>query len=674
MPIVLLVVVAAVAAPLDAQQWSSPEAQVVVDQAVRRRSNVPGGEALQSYRAHAHGFVFFSTQIGEALNEPPRLIKADELDVEVYWQTPAMSKQVVTAWRDRRFLPTDISYHSDHLRVVLGNLPNRITLGDGNEVRGVLHPFAPDGPSQYEYAIADSISLATDQRTLRLVGIDFRPIDTDAGLAVGRAYLDRATGDIVRLRLGFTAAAYRDEAVEDITLLLENSLTNGEFWLPVRQEIEIRRRVAWFDFPARTLIRVRWAITDLDPNIVIDPTVFGRGAGGITAPDDSSGTWQQTLEEAAADAAKPLTEQDLQDVRLEVQRLVGPEALQTLRGARLGTNSVSDLALVNRVQGLRLGVGGTVGLPGVELKGWVGYGTSDSRGLGRLSLRTGVVGGGLKVEAYRQVRDLSDLQVISTTLNSLRSQEAGIDLGDYVLLGGLSAEMRWPVTNRTALTLGVAVENSTSVTTEATPIRGTYRANPPLGAGDYGIASVVLERMYGGMERKGDLYGNLRLEAGEGPNSYLRSTATGTGRTAVGHSTLLARAYVGWGTDGLPAYRSFVLGGRGTLPGEPYRAYGGRSMAWVHVEWRSTVAIPAVRLGSFASTGSGLVLAPFVAAGWSDRSIAGTPWRSTDGVRPVAGVAMEWLMQLLRLEVGVGLLDGGVQVTLDVTRAWWPLL
>ncbi len=396
MPIVLLVVAAAVAAPLDAQQWSSPEAQVVVAQAVRRRVDARGGDALRSYRAHAHGFVFFSTQVGEALNEPPRLIKADELDVEVYWQTPGVSKQVITAWRDRRFLPTDISYHSDHLRVVLDNLPNRISLGDGDEVRGVLHPFAPDGPDQYEYAITDSVSLESAQRTLRLVGVDFRPMSPPpgAGLAVGRAYIDRATGDIVRLRLGFTAAAYRDEAVEDITLLLENSLTDGQFWLPVRQEIEIRRRVAWFDFPARTLIRVRWAITGIEPNAVIDPAVFGGGVRGMTAPADSSGTWEQTLEEAFADAAQPLTQQDMEAVRLEVERLVGRQALQTLRGARVGANSVSDLVRVNRVQGLRLGLGGTVGTHGIELKGWLGYGTSDSRGVGRLSLQTGRVAGG----------------------------------------------------------------------------------------------------------------------------------------------------------------------------------------------------------------------------------------------------------------------------------------
>ena len=673
MPIVLLCLMVVLATPLAAQQWSSPEAQDLVERAIRRRIEARTSDALRTYRAHGHGFVFFSTQVGEALIEPPRLIKADELDLEVYWQTPELSKQVVTAWRDRRFLPTDIVYHSDHLRIILGNLPDRISLGDGNEVRGVLHPFAPGAPTLYEYAITDSVSLTTARQTLRLVGLDFRPRSTDTGSAVGRAYLDRATGEIVRLRLGFTAAAYRDPAVEDITVLLENSLTDGQFWLPIRQEIEIRRRVAWFDFPVRTLIRVRWAISDIVPNAPIDPGVIRAAGPGLTAPDDSSGTWTETLEEAAVEAAQPLTEQDLEAVRMEVQRLVGPGALQTLRGARIGTNSVSDLGRVNRVQGLRLGFGGTVGTHGIQIKGWLGYGFSDRRGVGRLSFQTGA-GRSFRVEAYRQVRDLSDIAVISPLLNSLRSQEVGIDLGDYVLLGGIKGQVRWPLTPRTAVTFGIAGERSTSVSTEASPVRGSYRENPALGAGDYGVLSADVERLYGGVAQEKDLYGRIRLEAGQGPTGYLRFVADGTGRLAVGRSTVLARGYVGWGSDGLPAYRSFVLGGRGTLPGEPFRAYGGRSMWLLHVEWQVSVAIPSLRLGSFAGTGPELVLAPFIATGWSDRPLDGTPWMATDGVRPVAGIAIEWLMRLVRLELGVGLLDGGAQLTLDVTRPWWPLM
>ncbi len=85
---------------------------------------------------------------------------------------------------------------------------------------------------------------------------------------------------------------------------------------------------------------------------------------------------------------------------------------------------------------------------------------------------------------------------------------------------------------------------------------------------------------------------------------------------------MLSRLYLGAGTARLPAYRSFVLGGRGTLLGEPFRAYGGRDAALAHLEWRFEVPFPAISMGSFASTGRRLTVAPFLAAGvgWTGRS------------------------------------------------------
>jgi hypothetical protein len=171
-----------------------------------------------------------------------------------------------------------------------------------------------------------------------------------------------------------------------------------------------------------------------------------------------------------------------------------------------------------------------------------------------------------------------------------------------------------------------------------------------------------------------DAQGRLSLEGGEGAADYLRVAAVGRWSVVLGRSELLARAYLGAGTDALPPHRSFVLGGRGTLVGEPYRAYGGRSAGLAHLEWRFEVPAPALSLGSFASTGRRATLAPFVALGYAGRSIAGLPWTATEGVRPVAGLAVEWLMRLVRLEVGVGLRDGDVGVTLDVNRDWWGLL
>ena len=130
-----------------------------------------------------------------------------------------------------------------------------------------------------------------------------------------------------------------------------------------------------------------------------------------------------------------------------------------------------------------------------------------------------------------------------------------------------------------------------------------------------------------------DLQGRLGLEGGLGPTDYARATLEGRWLTTLAGHELVSRVYLGTGTDGLPAHRSFVLGGRGTLVGEPFRAYGGRDMALGAVEWRFEAPVPAIPLGSFASTGNRLTIAPFVALGAAGRAFPGLPWAASDGIR-----------------------------------------
>jgi hypothetical protein len=310
----------------------------------------------------------------------------------------------------------------------------------------------------------------------------------------------------------------------------------------------------------------------------------------------------------------------------------------------------------------------------VQIRPTVGYGTSDHRVTGGLTLTVGQGSTQLSVGASRRIRDLSDLPVISPVLNSLLSQEAGRDFGDYVLLNAAGLAVRRRLDARSSVGLGLQVEESRSVGVSASPATGSYRANPPLGAGTYRVARLELERASGGIAVRRDLEGRLSLEAGDGPRGYGRVSADGRWLASLGGTELEARAYIGAGTDGMPAYRSFVLGGRGTLVAEPFRAYGGRTAVLAHLEWRFEAPIPALPLGSFASTGRRMTIAPFLSAGYAGRSLAGLPWGDSDGVRPVAGLALEWFMRLLRVEAGIGLRDGRFGVTIDVNRDWWGLL
>ncbi len=664
------------ASPVAAQGWDAPDALALVGRAVDQRAAIAADSTLQSYRTRAHGFVFFLAQVGEGLTEPPRLIKADELDVEVYWQAPNRSKQVVLGWRDGAFLPTDIEYHRDHLGIVTNNFGDVIRIGEGDEVRDAIHPLARAGPTLYQYAVGDSLTIRTGSGEVTVREVQVRPRSFARPLVVGTMFVDTETAELVRFRFSFTPAAYLDRQLEDITIVLENARFEGRWWLPYRQEIEIRRRASYFDFPARGIIRGRWEIEDYDLNVAVPPEVLGGPAiGGLVRPGPADSGWESPLSEAIAGVAAPINLQDMGALRVEVERIAGSRALGGLPSSRLATGSLSDLARVNRVQGLALGFGGVVGLGGrVRVRPQVGYGTSDDRLTGGVTLLAGTGATQLSIGAERRVRDLADLPVISPALNSLLAQEAGDDYGDYVLLHVVAAGVRHRVGGRTSVELQAALEESRSVGVASSPANGSYRPNPPLGAGSFRIARVALERASGGMAVERDLQGRLGVEIGEGAGEYLRVTADGRWLTGAGPGRLLTRVHLGAGTDRMPAYRSFVLGGRGTLLGEPFRAYGGRAMALAHAEWRVEVPVPAIAMGSFAGTGRRLTLAPFVAAGWTDRPIPGLPWRGTDGIRPVAGIAAEWLMGLLRFEVGVGLRSGDVGVSVDVNRDWWGIL
>jgi hypothetical protein len=329
------------------------------------------------------------------------------------------------------------------------------------------------------------------------------------------------------------------------------------------------------------------------------------------------------------------------------------------------------------VQGLAFGGGATLGISRsrVELRPSLGIGTADWRVTGGLQGRVGTGGTQVTIGAERSIRDFSDLAVVSPVINSLSAQEFGKDYGDYVHLDRVRVELRRRLDARTTLSLEGADERTRSVEVAATPATGTYRPNPPLGAGEYRIGRIRLERAGAGFAARTSLGGTLALEAGDGPTTgYVRASVQGELRASVGATQLRAQLLAGAGSDSTPAYRGFVLGGRGTLIGEPYRAYGGTRAALARLEWRFDVPAPALPLGSYATTGHTMTLAPFIAAGWSAGPSPGMPWTSTDGIRPVVGLAAEVFMRILRVEAGVALRGGGVGVTVDINRDWWGIL
>jgi len=625
--------------------------------------------------------VFFLGSFGEGLAEPPRLIKADQLELEVYWKAPGASKQHIIGWRDRAQMPTDIVYHQDHLGIVQNGFGRTIRLGDGDEVLDVAHPLSPGGPVLYDYATGDTITVALPGREVRgVVALQFRPKDFRAPRIVGTAYLDMATADLVRLAFNFTPAAYRDPALEDVSVVLDNALYEDRWWLPRHQEIEIRRRATMIDLPARGIIRGRWDV---------DRYVFNTGlvAAWFAGPEISAAPkaerdsfpWPTSLDAAIQDVAEPVRQSDLAAVRAEVMRIAGRRLLSSLRRGGLGVRGLSDLLHANRVQGLVPGAGVVWRAGAFEGRARASYGFADERVDGALAGQIALGIGTLAARVYTEVRDIGDVPIVSGLINSLSAQEFGDDYGDYVRAGG--GRLAWRHGRggggRVEWRLAVAREHIASLAVRAAPATGSFRPNPALGGFTLNLVTLGVRRASEGFAVRRDRFFDVSLEAGRPDGgrgaAYLRLAGAGHVLMPLGRTRLLTRAQGGVASKDLLPHRAFVLGGRGTLLGDGFREWGGRGAALVQLEWRIPAPFPSLALGAFARTPATIMLAPYVAAGWSERPVAGTPWRATPGVRVTTGLGIEWL-GVFRIEAGYGLQSRRIHAAFDVTRDFWSIL
>ncbi len=652
-----------------AQDWNSDSALALARRAIERRSRAAVDTALRDYKAQAHGFVFFLGQFGEGLTEPPRLVKADQLELEVYWKAPQLSKQRIIGWRDRAELPTDINYHRDHLGIVQNNFGRAIRLGEGDEVRDVPHPLAPGGTDVYDVALGDTTVIVLPQRSVRVVELRARPKDFAAAAIVGTLFVDLETADLVRMAFNFTPRAYLDPQLEDVSIVLDNALWEGRFWLPYRQEVEIRRRATWLDIPARGIIRGRWEIDGYVFNVGLAAGWFsGDEITAVPKAERDSFPWPASLHTAIQDIAEPVRQGDLQQVRAEVSRIAGRRVLTGLKRQRLGARALSDLIHANRVEGLAAGAGLVWRTPGdgFEIRALGSYGFSDRSGKGVLAITSA---DGLELAVYRKVRDIADAPVIAPLLNSIASQEFGDDYGDYYRTTGARLGARFAIGARGEWHVVLTRERVQSLGVRATPATGRFRPNPAVQDGYYSLASLTMRRRSEGFAVRRDAAGEATLEVGP---RYARLHGAGHVLVPLGSHRLLTRVQVGLGSNELPTQRGFFVGGRGTLLGDEFREWGGRRAALLHLELRTPV--PFLRLNAGAARTPGTItVTPYVAAGWASKPMALTPWRATSGTRVTLGLGVEWL-GLIRVEAGYGAQSRHVHMAFDVTRDFWDIL
>ena len=157
-------------------EWNDARTLVLVQRAVDRRSRQLAS-GLTDYTAAARGYLTFLGQFGEGFPEPPRVVKVDQLAVQLFWKAPMLSKQRLIGQRDTLLLPAEISYYRDRFGIVQNNFPDLIRMGDGRDVRDVPHPLSERGLATYDYAIRDSLIHEYPDRVIRFYVVNVRLCD-----------------------------------------------------------------------------------------------------------------------------------------------------------------------------------------------------------------------------------------------------------------------------------------------------------------------------------------------------------------------------------------------------------------------------------------------------------------------------------------------------------------
>jgi hypothetical protein len=676
--------------PLAAQPvWNDDRTQELVGAAINRRSVQLADTALRDYSARASGTLTFLAQLGDGFLSRPVVVKADQLELEVYWGAPDRSKQRIVGRRDTLLLPTDLLYHRDHLGIVQNNFPDIIRLGDGDEVLDVIHPLSTAGPLVYDYAIADSLIIRGTGLDLDVVMVNVRPKDPRRPAAVGAVYIDRATSSVVRMTFSFTRAALRDRQLDDVSVILENGLVDGRFWLPRRQEIEIRRSASWMDFPAKGIIRGRWEICCVETNRSLPAPLFlGHEIveAGPPAQLRAHPAFQGSVLDAIPDDARALDDADVRAVQEEARRLVQEAALQRSRGANLSAGRISDFVRGDRVEGLAIGAGLSQRLgAGFTAKVLGRYGSADSRAKGRGSLAWQRASGwSISAEGFDDWQQLGEVAEVSGVRNTLAAQEFGSDWTQPIGAVGGALRTQWAPPGRGRWVLEYRRQDERGLLVRATPAFGTFAPTLPAQALTRDGLSVAFERS--GSLGRGAAVGALldsdwRFASRVGGSQWTARDGSAQGRVLrtsldfevavpLGGVRLRSRSIAAATSAGtLPLQDRVLFGGPISGPGYEFHAFAGRAGVSQRLELQRRIPFVPINLGRFGRVPGSVVLAPFAHAVWMHEDLGGR-----SGWSPALGLGTLGLFDLLRVDVARGLRDGRWTFSLDLSRSLWPVL
>ncbi len=473
--------------------------------------------------------------------------------------------------------------------------------------RAALHPLASDGPTWYHYALTDSVRLFLPSgRELRMLKVEVVPLSTGASLIVGNMWLDAETAEVVRFTFRFVGTGMWEipESPEDssgartankiinrilsVDADIEYSLQDGRYWMPYRQVVSGRIQIpiisdivipfeaktTFQDYEINTGTPVVFTVPDDDSaemrdegeaNIVISSTNDGRGRryfNDSTKTVDYTGYWAggrfqvhrppaDSLDSYAWTDSLTLDPEEGDDERIreaeaEVARLA--EGLSSdmtgIRRRGIAYERFADILRFNRVQGLSVGLGYQVKVPGVSftnVMGTVRYGIADGKLNGRLSLIRDAPGGRLTVSGHYEVVEVDRFFRVKTLGNSVNALFTSHDNADYYQAVGGSVEFETSLSRGLQLTLFGRVEDQQSVTRQVgSGVNGlwsdnNFPPNPTVTEGTFGVVG-------------------WRFDGTSGPASWRAATDV-----FVGSTSMVGRFYASW-RQPLPEKTRLTLG------------------------------------------------------------------------------------------------------------------
>jgi hypothetical protein len=243
------------------------------------------------------------------------------------------------------------------------------------------------------------------------------------------------------------------------------------------------------------------------------------------------------------------------------------------------------------------------------------------------------------------VRDIGWRAGLPGALNTLTTAFAGADYLDPFYASGAEIELARPLSTGGQIGLRASLERQRSAQLTVTEAAfGSARLRPvrPVERGTLAALQATASGTLRRRERY-DLTVATSIEAGlwEGA-AYVRPTAElGLVWTSASRTTsLTGRVNAGLSTSNAPLQKLFLLGGRATLPGYPYRGFTGDSFWLLEAEATRQLLAPWVRLRAGAAYGG---------VGTVDALPLGWPASGRSGVSVSIGLGL--IYDIIRLDL-----------------------